>query len=59
MPKYDKRISIMEKIVWYCGEINNRISIPRHGGTLAKGTARGILAEAGYSPEDLMEWRRQ
>ena len=38
---------------------NHKIPIPRHGGMLAKGTADGILAEAGYSPSDLMEWRRQ
>ena len=22
MPKYDKRVSILEKILWYCGEVN-------------------------------------
>jgi predicted RNA binding protein YcfA (HicA-like mRNA interferase family) len=37
----------------------HRISIPMHGGTLAKGTARRILADAGYTPDDLMEWRRK
>ena len=38
---------------------NYRISIPRHGGTLAKGTAREILAIAGYTINDVMEWRLQ
>jgi len=38
---------------------NHRISIPMHGGTLAKGTAREILAKAGYRPDDFMEWRQQ
>ena len=37
---------------------NHRIPIPTHGGTLRKGTAKKILAEAGYNPDDLMEWRR-
>ena len=37
---------------------NHRIPIPIHGGTLAKGTVDGILSEAGYSPNDVMEWRR-
>ena len=38
---------------------NHRIPIPRHGGTMADGTARGILAQAGYTIDDVMEWRRQ
>ena len=37
----------------------HKIPIPRHGGTLAKGTADDILSEAGYSPEDVMEWRQK
>ena len=39
---------------------NHKIPIPVHGGgELGKGVARKILAKAGYSPEDLMEWREQ
>jgi len=37
---------------------NHRIPLPMHGGTLDKGTARKILSDAGYKPNDLMEWRR-
>ena len=36
-----------------------RIPIPRHGGTMADGTVRGILAQAGYTTNDVMEWRRR
>ena len=36
----------------------HKIPLPRHGGTLAKGTVDGILAEAGFSANDLIEWRR-
>ena len=36
-----------------------RIPIPVHGGTLGKGMARKILSDAGYKPDDLMEWRRR
>ena len=35
-----------------------RISIPINGGTMADGTARGILAQAGYTINDVMDWRR-
>ena len=37
---------------------NYRIPIPIHAGTMAGGTARGILAQAGYTINDVMEWRR-
>jgi len=37
----------------------HKIPIPIHGGIFAKGTARKILLDAGYEPEDLMEWRQQ
>ena len=35
-----------------------RISIPAHKNDLAHGTAKNILASAGYTPDDLMDWRR-
>jgi predicted RNA binding protein YcfA (HicA-like mRNA interferase family) len=35
-----------------------KISIPMHSRDLATGTANGILAQAGYTINDLMEWRR-
>jgi predicted RNA binding protein YcfA (HicA-like mRNA interferase family) len=37
----------------------HRIPIPMHGGVLGKGIACKILSEAGFKPEDLMEWRKQ
>ena len=36
-----------------------KIPMPMHSGTLADGTVRGILAQAGYTTDDVMEWRRQ
>ena len=36
-----------------------RIPIPMHGGTLGKGVADKILSRAGYTINDVMEWRRQ
>ena len=38
---------------------NHRIPIPRHGGTLGKGLVSSILKDAGYTSDDVMEWRRQ
>ena len=35
------------------------IPIPRHGGTMGKGLAAAILDQAGYTANDVMEWRRQ
>jgi predicted RNA binding protein YcfA (HicA-like mRNA interferase family) len=37
----------------------NKISIPAHKGNMRIGTASGILAQAGYSINDVMNWRRQ
>ena len=37
---------------------NHRIPIPAHSRDIAVGTANGILAQAGYTINDLMEWRR-
>ncbi|MDR0649603.1 MAG: type II toxin-antitoxin system HicA family toxin [Synergistaceae bacterium] len=37
----------------------NRISIPMHKRDLKTGTANGILAQAGYTINDFMNWRRQ
>ena len=37
---------------------SHKIPIPRHSGTMADGTARGILAQAGFTINDVMEWRR-
>ncbi|GHV26882.1 hypothetical protein FACS1894167_00930 [Synergistales bacterium] len=36
-----------------------RIPITAHKRDIATGTARGMLAQAGYSPDDLMEWRNK
>jgi predicted RNA binding protein YcfA (HicA-like mRNA interferase family) len=36
----------------------NRIPIPMHRRDLKTGTASGILAQAGYTINDLMNWRR-
>jgi len=38
---------------------NHRIPIPIHGGTLGKGLVSTILDQAGYTANDVMEWRRQ
>ena len=38
---------------------NHKIPIPTHGGVLGKGTARKILSEAGYRPDDYMDWRQR
>ncbi|MDR1874680.1 MAG: type II toxin-antitoxin system HicA family toxin [Synergistaceae bacterium] len=35
-----------------------RIPIPAHPGNMPTGTARKILAQAGYSINDVIEWRR-
>jgi predicted RNA binding protein YcfA (HicA-like mRNA interferase family) len=41
--------------------VNGSIRIPviTHKRDIATGTARGMLAQAGYSPDDLMEWRNK
>ena len=36
---------------------SQKIPIPRHGGTVPIGTARNILAIAGYTIDDVVEWR--
>jgi predicted RNA binding protein YcfA (HicA-like mRNA interferase family) len=36
----------------------HKIPMPQHGGALTLGTARGILAQAGYKPQDVMDWRQ-
>jgi predicted RNA binding protein YcfA (HicA-like mRNA interferase family) len=36
----------------------HRISIPTHPGDIAKGTAKEILKQAGYTINDVMAWRR-
>jgi predicted RNA binding protein YcfA (HicA-like mRNA interferase family) len=39
---------------------NQKISIAVHGGRdIKKGTANSILAQAGYTADDVMEWRRK
>lgn len=35
-----------------------KIPIPDHSGDLAAGTLRAILKKAGYTPDDVMEWRK-
>jgi predicted RNA binding protein YcfA (HicA-like mRNA interferase family) len=35
-----------------------RIPVPTHPGDMPIGTAKGILAQAGFSINDVMEWRR-
>jgi len=37
----------------------HKIPIPIHRGTMADGTVRSILAQAGYTTNDVIEWRRQ
>jgi len=37
----------------------HKIPIPMHSRALNKATACKILSEAGYRPDDLMEWRRK
>ena len=37
-----------------------KIPIPIHGGgVLAKGTLKSVLYKAGYTADDVMEWRQQ
>jgi predicted RNA binding protein YcfA (HicA-like mRNA interferase family) len=36
----------------------HKISIPMHRGEIKEGTARSILRQAGYTPNDVMNWRR-
>jgi predicted RNA binding protein YcfA (HicA-like mRNA interferase family) len=35
-----------------------RLPIPAHAGDMPIGTAKNILAQAGYSINDVIEWRR-
>ncbi|MDR1580218.1 MAG: type II toxin-antitoxin system HicA family toxin [Synergistaceae bacterium] len=35
----------------------NRVPIPAHKGNLPRGTAQHILEQAGYTVNDLMNWR--
>jgi predicted RNA binding protein YcfA (HicA-like mRNA interferase family) len=35
-----------------------RVSIPAHPGDIAKGTAKEILKQAGYTINDVIAWRR-
>jgi predicted RNA binding protein YcfA (HicA-like mRNA interferase family) len=35
-----------------------RLPIPEHPGDMPIGTAKNILAQAGYSINDVIEWRR-
>jgi predicted RNA binding protein YcfA (HicA-like mRNA interferase family) len=36
-----------------------RISVPSHGGVIKTGTAGAILGQAGYTINDVINWRRQ
>lgn len=37
----------------------NRIPVPAHSRDLSKHTAGKILSQAGFTPDDVMEWRRR
>lgn len=41
--------------VWYNSTTHRRTTVPNHPGTIAKGTLRAIIREAGLSVEDFME----
>ena len=38
---------------------SHRIAIPAHSRDMAIGTTNGILGQAGYIINDMMEWRRE
>lgn len=41
--------------IWYNPETHRRTTAPNHPGTIARGTLRAIIREAGWSADDFLE----
>lgn len=40
--------------IWYHPETKRRVTVPRHSGTLPRGTLRAIIREAGLTVEEFL-----